>query len=76
MLHLEVDNLLVRLLVDPIALLYDIQTGRILKYEGVTNVADGSGKNFVARILFPEHYAPSLAGAHRDQAGRPPEQVD
>jgi hypothetical protein len=67
--HLEVDNFLVRLFVDPIVLAYDIETRRILQYEGVTNVGNGSGKNYVARILFPDHYAPAVAQAGSGKDG-------
>ena len=50
-------NWLIRLLMDPIALKYDRQTGRLLEYQGVTNIqasVDGevSEDNFTAWIKY------------------------
>ena len=50
-------NFLIAMLVDPILLEYDLNTGRILRYSGLTNLelVDGStplGDNYIARIEY------------------------
>lgn len=44
---------LLRLLVDPIYLTYDTETGELLRYEGLTNIRDKTGNRHDARIDFP-----------------------
>lgn len=44
-------NLFLRLLVDPIELLYD-RDGRLLQFRGLSNVADADGDRYKARIVF------------------------
>ena len=51
--HLEPDNFIIRALVDPIVITYDLSSKRILIYEGISNLASGTGKNYVAKLLYP-----------------------
>lgn len=47
------DNWLIRLLVEPIALSYDMSTRRLAGYSGVTNIRDAQGSdNYKARIEY------------------------
>jgi len=43
-----------RLLVDPLEVNYDRETRRLVSFEGLTNLRDLNGKNYAARIEFPE----------------------
>lgn len=48
----EVDNVLLRWLVDPITLTYDRDTRRMISYEGISNVSDEQGNSHSVRIVF------------------------
>ncbi len=48
----EVDNMLLRWLVDPITLTYDRGTRRMISYEGISNVSDEQGNSHSVRIVF------------------------
>ena len=48
----DVDNFVLRFLVDPIILKYDTETKRMISYEGISNLSDGKGKNYVVKIDF------------------------
>lgn len=50
----EPENALIRWLVDPIVIHYDPSTHRILSYEGKSNIADEDGKNFIAKLIYPD----------------------
>lgn len=55
--NLAPDNFFIGLLVDPIQLEYDLKTGRILSYKGLTNIEKGiqgnmTGENYVAHIRY------------------------
>jgi len=43
-IRLEVDNWLIRLFAPSMDVVYDIGSGRLLSYEGISNVADASGR--------------------------------
>jgi hypothetical protein len=51
--YLEPDNFIIRALVDPIVITYDLSSKRILVYEGISNLASNTGKNYVARLIYP-----------------------
>ncbi len=49
----EVDNALLRLFVSPIFLGYDIKTGDLIEYIGLSNLDDSKGDKYRVRILYP-----------------------
>jgi hypothetical protein len=51
--NLEPDNFIIRKLVDPIVITYDIESKRILVYEGISNINNDEGQNYVARLVYP-----------------------
>jgi hypothetical protein len=53
---------LLRLAVDPVDLIYS-RSGRLLEFRGLSNMADGSGERYKARIVFdyPESLPPAFA---------------
>ena len=57
-------NAFLRLLVDPVFLEYD-RRGRLLVFEGMTNIPDADGERHLARIVFeyPETFAAQVATA-------------
>jgi hypothetical protein len=50
-LRMKPSNAFLRLLADPIELVYD-SSGRLLVFEGVTNIPDEAGERHLARIVF------------------------
>lgn len=58
-IKMTLDNVVLRWLLEPIWLVYDAETQRILEYKGITNVNNDEGKNFHARILYqyPDNFA-------------------
>ena len=65
-LEMKPINALLRLLVDPIELVYDRQ-GRLLEFTGVTNIPDESGERHLARIVFT--YPETIPDAPQVAAG-------
>jgi len=53
LVHLEIDNMILRWLIQPIKIVYDNQTRRIIKYEGIANLSDRDGKNETVNLFFP-----------------------
>ncbi|MFN0049263.1 MAG: hypothetical protein ACKVOU_09085 [Cytophagales bacterium] len=53
LLYLELDNMILRWLIPPIKITYDIKTKRIIKYEGIANLSDKNGKNEIVSMVFP-----------------------
>lgn len=52
--NLEVDNFLMRAFVSPIKIMYDVQTRRILLYEGISNInKPAAGQCYVVRLIYP-----------------------
>lgn len=49
----ELATPLVRWLLDPISLAYDLETHELLEWEGISNIDDDRDKPFDARIVFP-----------------------
>lgn len=49
----EPSSRLLRALVDPLKISYDKETGRLLAYEGVSNIRDAKGDRYEVRIEFP-----------------------
>ncbi len=50
---------LLRLIADPIDITYATETGRLLRYVGVTNIRNAQGNRYDARIDFPTNGAPA-----------------
>ena len=50
---MEADNFLIRQLVAPIILTYDVNTMRLMKYEGLSNINDGKGKSYQVKLTYP-----------------------
>ena len=48
----DIDNFMLRFLLKPIVLTYDIQTTRLLSYEGISNISDDKGENYFVKIAF------------------------
>jgi hypothetical protein len=48
----DVDNFMLRLFLDPIILTYDVESMRLISYEGISNISDDKGNNYVVRIAF------------------------
>lgn len=63
-IRMEPDNVFIRWLADPIDVAYHAETGALLRYEGVSNIADPDGDgNYRVRIDFPpEGVAPEPPG--------------
>lgn len=73
--RLAPDNFFIAMLVDPIHLEYEIKTGRILSYKGLTNieeVIDGelTGDNYLAHIKYS--YPESTESRHLSHSNRHP----
>lgn len=51
---LEPDNFVLRSIVDPIKVTYDLATKRIIKYEGISNIPGNSDRNFDIKLVYPE----------------------
>ncbi len=51
-LNVEVHNFVLKRLVEPIKLVYDSESKRLMSYTGVSNINDDSGKSYKARIEF------------------------
>ena len=49
---MEIGNRLLRLLIDPIDLAYDLESRRLLVFEGISNLNNDDGKSYNARIVF------------------------
>lgn len=50
--HVDIDNFLLRLLVDPIVLTYNESTRQLLMYEGISNINNDKGKSHRVRMIF------------------------
>jgi hypothetical protein len=51
-LKLEIDNFILKRIVNPFLLVYDDKTKRILQFEGLSNINDGNGKSLRVRIVY------------------------
>ena len=51
---IEPERRILRLLASPIVVNYDIQTKRILSYEGISNISDEHGDNFMIKLVYPD----------------------
>jgi|GEM_PF-1381121 len=50
--YLELDNVLLRQVVKPIKLWYDVARRRLIKYEGISNINGSDGKSMYVRVVF------------------------
>lgn len=50
--YLELDNVLLRQVVKPIKLWYDVNKRRLTKYEGISNINGADGKSMYVRVVF------------------------
>jgi len=51
---LEPENFLLRMIVDPIKIIYNVSTKRILEYAGISNINDESGKSYKVILKYAE----------------------
>lgn len=51
--ELRVKSMFLQMFVSPVRVHYDARTRSLLRYEGISNIRDGDGKNFDVRIEFP-----------------------
>jgi hypothetical protein len=51
---MELKNFILRQLVPPIMLTYNVETKRLLKYEGISNINNAKGKSYFVKIIYPE----------------------
>jgi hypothetical protein len=49
---MEMDNLLLNIFIPPIFITYDIQTRRIVYYEGISNINNSSGKSYFVKLPY------------------------
>ncbi|BAX80878.1 hypothetical protein [Labilibaculum antarcticum] len=54
LLRMECQSLLLRVLMNPIYVHYDLKTKRISKYEGISNIRDHEGHSYKALLNYPE----------------------
>jgi hypothetical protein len=52
--RIEPDQAVLRWIVTPIIVTYDVATKRIVSYEGKSNIADDSGENFIVKLIYPD----------------------
>lgn len=50
---MEPDALLLRMLLPPILLNYNVETKRLMQYQGITTINDVNGKSFKVKIIYP-----------------------
>lgn len=48
----DIDNFFIRLFVTPIILTYDVQTRRLVEYEGISNINNEHGKSYFVKIVY------------------------
>ncbi|TGL86835.1 hypothetical protein EHQ68_16230 [Leptospira congkakensis] len=51
-LRLEIDNFILKQVVKPFLLVYDVRTRRILQFEGLSNINDENGKSLKVKIVY------------------------
>ena len=51
---IEPDQTVLRWIATPIIVTYDVQTKRIVSYEGKSNITDEHGENFIIKLVYPE----------------------
>ncbi|TGL23867.1 hypothetical protein EHQ46_01690 [Leptospira yanagawae] len=51
-LRLEIDNFVLKQVVKPFLLVYDVETRRILQFEGLSNINDENGKSLKVKIVY------------------------
>ena len=52
-IKMEPANYLLRTLLDPILITYNIETKRIINYIGISNIKDNQGENYFATLTYP-----------------------
>lgn len=50
--NIDIDNFLLRLFVEPIRVTYDVETRRLMVYEGLSNINNEQGKSHRVRMVF------------------------
>jgi hypothetical protein len=48
----DIDNFVLRFLLRPIVLKYDVESTRLIAYEGISNISDDKGDNYFVKIAF------------------------
>lgn len=49
---MEMDNLLLNIFIPPIFITYDIETKRIVYYEGISNINNSAGKSYFVKLAY------------------------
>ncbi|MGH8529547.1 MAG: hypothetical protein ACRETN_06865 [Nevskiales bacterium] len=60
-IRIETDNALLRLFVSPGFIVYDVSTGELLEYVGLSNLDDSDANKYRVRILYPHGQKPATA---------------
>lgn len=69
-IRVETDNALLRLFVSPGFIVYDINTGELMEYVGLSNLDDSDTNKYRVRIVYPNgQKAPAGEDATADTAG-------
>lgn len=51
---MELENFILRQLLSPVLLTYDVDTKRLLKFEGISNINNAKGKSYFVKLVYPE----------------------
>jgi len=54
LVSLEPDHFILRSLIDPIKITYDVASKRIIRYEGISNIPKDGDRNFDAKLVYPD----------------------
>lgn len=53
LMKMDIDNVFLRLFVDPIQLIYDVETRKLRLYQGISNIYNEEGKSYKVKMEFP-----------------------
>lgn len=57
-IRIEIDNALLRLFVAPVFLVYDVNSGELMEYVGLSNLDDAAASKYRVRTLYPNGQKP------------------
>ena len=63
--RLQIKSMLLQMFVAPVLVHYDAESRTLLRYEGVSNIRDGEGRNYDVRIVFPQGHLGSVQSQSR-----------
>lgn len=69
--ELRIKSIFLQMLVPPVLVSYDARTRSLLRYEGISNIRDESGRNFDVRIEFPRSKRVQVEAPLRETPPRP-----